>query len=222
MKCVQATRELQQAIDYNQLMTPDSDYQQTPPEHPTLSSMLLAQVQQMDSQGWDRLVRVFGPIIYRWCRTAGISNSDAPDVVQEVFAAVARGIPDFRRLKETGSFRCWLATITRNCIRNHFRKQTLEQAAGGTAWLTRLQQQEEPHESTTFTDNIRSPVLRRVLESVQTEFEVSTWDAFWMTVVDGCPAVEVADLTGLSAASVYQAKSRVLRRFRQRLAEESG
>ncbi|MEZ6080217.1 MAG: sigma factor [Pirellulaceae bacterium] len=74
--------------------------------------MLLAQVQQMDSQGWDRLVQIFGPIIYRWCRTAGIDNSDAPDIVQEVFASLVRGIPDFRRLKETGSFRCWLATIT--------------------------------------------------------------------------------------------------------------
>lgn len=183
--------------------------------------MLLVQVQQMDSQGWDRLVQVFGPIIYRWCRTAGIDNSDAPDVVQEVFTAVARGIPDFKRLKEVGSFRCWLATIARNCIRNHFRKQTLEQAAGGTAWLTRLQQQEDQHESSTFTDNIRSPKLRRVLDDVQAEFEVSTWDAFWMTVVDGCPTGEVADLTGMSPASVYQAKSRVLRRLRQRLAEDS-
>ncbi|MCC7334002.1 MAG: RNA polymerase sigma factor [Pirellulaceae bacterium] len=183
--------------------------------------MLLAQVQQMDSQGWDRLVQIFGPIIYRWCRTAGIDNSDAPDIVQEVFASLVRGIPDFRRLKEAGSFRCWLATITRNCIRDHFRKQTLEQATGGTAGLTRLQQQVELHESTTFTDNIRSPALRRVLDGVQAEFEVLTWDAFWMTVVDGCPALEVADLTGMSPASVYQAKSRVLRRLRQRLKVDS-
>ncbi len=213
--------EVYNELGYNLLMASDSSYQPTPPEHPTLSSMLLAQVQQMDSQGWDRLVQIFGPIIYRWCRTAGIDNSEAPDIVQEVFASLVRGIPDFRRLKETGSFRCWLATITRNCIRDHFRKQTLEQAAGGTAGLTRLQQQAELHESTTFTDNIRSPALRRVLDAVQAEFEVLTWDAFWMTVVDGCPPLEVADLTGMSPASVYQAKSRVLRRLRQRLKEDS-
>ena len=214
-------RALGQATDYNLLMASDSYDQPTPPEHPTLSSMLLAQVQQMDSQGWDRLVQIFGPIIYRWCRTAGIDNSDAPDIVQEVFASIVRGFPDFRRLKETGSFRCWLATITRNCIRDHFRKQTLEKAAGGTAGLTRLQKQVQLHESTTFTDHVRSPGLRQVLDEIQAEFEVFTWDAFWMTVVDGCPAKEVADLTGMSPASVYQAKSRVLRRLRQRLAEDS-
>ncbi len=183
--------------------------------------MLLAQVQKMDSQGWDRLVRIFGPIIYRWCRVAGIRSSDAPDVVQEVFACIARGIPDFKRLKEVGSFRCWLATITRNCIRNYFRKQDLEPAAGGTAWLTRLQQQPDKHESSTFTESIRSPKLREAVDAIQAEFELSTWDAFWMTVVDGCSTSEVASLSGMSPTSIYQAKSRVLRRLRQRLAEDS-
>ena len=38
-----------------------------------------------------------------------------------------------------------------------------------------------------------------------------------MTTVDGVPPAEVAERLKLNIASVYQAKSRVLRRFRQRM-----
>ena len=57
------------------------------------------------------------------------------------------------------------------------------------------------------------------MDSVEAEFEPKTWQAFWQTVVEGKSTADAADATGLSTASVYQAKSRVLRRLRARLAE---
>ncbi|TWU42153.1 Sigma-70, region 4 [Novipirellula artificiosorum] len=53
------------------------------------------------------------------------------------------------------------------------------------------------------------------------EFESSTWKAFWLITIEDKSAAEVAERTGLSRASVYQAKSRVLRRLRQRMEEVS-
>jgi RNA polymerase sigma-70 factor, ECF subfamily len=102
-----------------------------PPEHPTVSSLLLDGAKQMDPVAWSRLVSTFGPVVYRWCRSSGIRDSDAPDVVQEVFASVARGIGTFERQKEQGSFRSWLATITRNRVRDHFRRQSQRETAAG-------------------------------------------------------------------------------------------
>ena len=190
------------------------------PEHPTLSSMLLTNVQQMDPAGWSRLVKTFGPIVYRWCRTSGVSESDAPDLVQDVFASVARGIGSFQRKKSAGSFRSWLATITRNRVRDYFRRQAkVQQAEGGTAALNRLQQQPDGLESSICADSIDSPLVRGVLDSVRTEFEQVTWQAFWLTTVEGKQAADVAATVGISQASVYQAKSRVLRRLRERMSE---
>lgn len=40
-----------------------------------------------------------------------------------------------------------------------------------------------------------------------------------MTSIDGAKASDVASQLGISAATVYQSKSRVLRRLRQRIAE---
>lgn len=187
---------------------------------PTVSSVLLGEVQAMDPAAWSRLVETFGPIVYRWCRTSGVDPDDASDLVQDVFASVARGVADFQRQKPSGSFRGWLATITRNRVRDHFRRVARrEAAAGGTDAMQQLQQHAESLDSSICAESAHAPLVRRVLESVRGEFQPATWDAFWLATIDGRPTEEVAQATGLAPASVYQAKSRVLRRLRQRFEE---
>jgi len=189
-------------------------------EHPTASTALLHGVQKMDGAAWGRLVDTFGGIVYRWCRFSGLRPDDAADVVQEVFVSVARGIERFERQKPVGSFRSWLATITRNQVRDHFRRQAgREQARGGTGAIVALEQHAEQLDSTICPEGIGGAIARRVLESLRDEFEPKTWTAFWMTTVEGRTTADAAEATGLSAASVYQAKSRILRKLRARLAE---
>ena len=172
----------------------------------------------MDADAWHRLVSVFGPIVYRWCRSSSVPASDAADVVQEVFATVARGISDFERQKSEGSFRSWLATITRSRTTDYFRGATKQQAAaGGTDAMLAMQRHAEAVDSTITHANLQSTISRQVLAQARAEFEPSTWDAFWQTTIEGKSAGEVAQSTGLSRASVYQAKSRVLRNLRQRM-----
>lgn len=174
----------------------------------------------MEPEGWSRLVGTFGPIVYRWCRASGVRDAEAPDVVQDVFASVARGVGDFQRAKDHGSFRSWLATITRNKVRDHFRRRAKQQdAIGGTDAMLHLQQQAEVLDSTICPESVESPIVRRVLELVRAEFEESTWQAFWLTTIEGKSAAEASEVVGISVASVYQSKSRVLRRLRKNLAE---
>ena len=190
------------------------------PEHPTLSSGQLRGVRSMDPTAWSRLVTTFGPIVYRWCRTSGVQEADAPDIVQEVFASVARSIATFQREKAQGSFRSWLATITRNKVRDHFRLSAKSQhAEGGTEALIHLQQFAEELDSTICAESAEASIVRLVLGQVEAEFEPATWRAFWLTTIENRKAAEVAAELGMSSASVYQAKSRVLRRLRSRLAE---
>ncbi|QEG38319.1 RNA polymerase sigma factor [Roseimaritima ulvae] len=189
-------------------------------EHPTVSSMWLTGVQKMDADSWSRLVNTFGPIVYRWCRASGVSEADAADVVQEVFTAVARAVPQFQRDKPQGSFRAWLATITRNKVRDYFRRGRDRQAAvGGTEPLLQMQQLPDDLDSTITSENILSPLAHRILRQVRAEFEPHTWQAFWLTAVEERAAADVAQTLEISVASVYQAKSRVLRRLRQRMEE---
>ena len=174
----------------------------------------------MNPDSWSRLVTTFGPIVYRWCRAAGVAESDSPDVVQNVFAAVARGIGSFQRRKSRAAFgpgwrpsrETRSAIISANSPVERLRPEARKRGNCCRNSRTRWIQPSAP-------ENARCAINRRVLESVRNEFEATTWSAFWLTAVDGKSAAEASAEVGISIASVYQAKSRVLRRLRQKLAE---
>ena len=48
-----------------------------------------------------------------------------------------------------------------------------------------------------------------------------TWQAFWLTAVNGEPPAEVAERLQLRVGSVYAAKCRILNRIRERIQELS-
>jgi RNA polymerase sigma-70 factor (ECF subfamily) len=188
----------------------------------SVSSTLLERVKARRPEAWERLVDLLGPVVYRWCRQSGIGREDAADVVQEVFSSVAAHVGDFRRESPGDSFTAWLATITRNKIRDHFRRrQGRPEARGGTdAQLQFRQIPELPELSQQSNGTWAAGLLsRRALDLVRAEFENRTWEAFWRTTVDGqCPA-DVAQDLGLTLNAVYKAKSRVLRRLRRELGD---
>jgi RNA polymerase sigma-70 factor (ECF subfamily) len=188
------------------------------------SPSLLEQVQAQDAEAWQRLADLYGPLVYYWCRRFGLKPADASDVFQDVFSAVLTAIGGFRR-RDGGAFRGWLWTITRNKIRDHYRKLGAQgEAVGGTDACRRLGQvpDEEPDASDEGPDRDEiNGLLHRGLQLVRAEFEQRTWEAFWRVTVEGQSTSEVADDLGVSANAVRQAKSRVLRRLRAELGDLS-
>lgn len=190
----------------------------------SISTTLLEQVRAERPEAWERLVDIYSPLIYRWCRQAGVAEQDAGDLLQEVFSAVMRHLPRFRRTGPTDSFTAWLSIITRNEIRGFYRRRRgrAEARGGTTAYLAMSAIAEEPaiSEESIQADATAAMLLRqRVLEMIRVEFRESTWQAFLRTAVDRQTAAHVAEDLGISVAAVYMAKSRVLRRLRDALAE---
>lgn len=185
------------------------------------SSGLLERIKVQDQSAWERLVRLYSPLVYRWCRRGGVSAEDAADVGQEVFRAVARKVRDFRHDREGDSFRGWLRAITRSKVCDHLRGLSGgTTAAGGSDALTRLYQVPAPEEDSADAEcREETRVLyRRAVELIQAEFENATWQAFWR-VVDGQRPADVAAELGMTVNAVYTAKSRVLRRLREEFAD---
>lgn len=183
------------------------------------SRSLLDGVRQRDPDAWRRFVGLYGPIVYRWTQREGLREHDAADVVQDVFRAVAENIRRFEHRSASDSLRGWLWTITRNKIRDHYRRHQHEIAgSGGTDAQQRLQQvpglPEEPDES---PDGLAAELAHRALALMQSEFEASTWQAFWRTTVEGRSVADTARELKLTLAAVYKAKSRVLLKLRREL-----
>lgn len=190
-------------------------------EPSSISSTLLDQIRARRPEAWQRLVHLYGPVVYRWCRQLGVNRADAADVVQEVFAAVAAGADRFRRDKPEHSFGAWLRTVTRNKVCDHFRRRRgqLDAEGGTNAQRRMLDLPESVEESISMTSKLDpdAQFVRRALDVVRAEFEPRTWDAFWRIAVDGQTPGDVAAAMNLSMAAVYQSKSRVLRRLRREL-----
>jgi RNA polymerase sigma-70 factor, ECF subfamily len=194
-------------------------------EPASISSTLLDQIRTRRPEAWQRLVDLYGPVVYRWCRQLGVGRADAADVVQEVFAAVAGGAGRFRRETPEHSFGAWLRTITRSKVCDHFRRRHgLPDAEGGTAAQQRMLNVAESAEESLSLSASLTPDARfvhRALDVVRAEFEPRTWDAFWRIAIDGQSPAETAEAMKLSLAAVYQAKSRVLRRLRREMRDSS-
>jgi len=153
---------------------------------PGLTSLtLLQRVQARDQQAWGRLVHIYGPLVYHWCRVRHLADADAADVLQEVFQAVAVQVGGFRRDRSGASFRGWLWGITRHKIADHFRRlQQQPQAAGGSAALEQqllLPERLPPEEE----EPAAGLIAHRVLDLVRGDFEERTWQAFWRSAVEG-------------------------------------
>lgn len=192
----------------------------------SLHTSLLMELRAGRAGAWQRLTRLYAPTVYGWCRRANLSASDAADISQEVFLAVAGNLEKFRRDRAGDSFAGWLAVITRNKINDFFRRQAKSpQGVGGSTMQQRLAELPQDDSELGFsrdglssTSSENRSVLFRAAELVRAEFEPNSWQAFWRTAVDGLPASDVAAELGISANAVYKAKSRVLQRLRSELA----
>ena len=63
----------------------------------------------------------------------------------------------------------------------------------------------------------RRDVFRWAARQIRSEFHPSTWDAFWLTAVEDRGTADVARELNLSQGSVYAARSRVMRRLREKV-----
>src|SRR5581483_5856393 len=109
------------------------------PAFDATSPSLLDRARQNVPGAWERLVELYAPLVYHWCKRGGLSAEDGADVFQDVFRAVAEHLADFRRDRPGDTFRGWLRTITRNKIRDHYRRVAGQpRAAGGTDAQLRL------------------------------------------------------------------------------------
>lgn len=187
----------------------------------TTSLSLLGRVRAREQHAWRRMVRVYSPLVHRWCHNGfGLQFADIYDVAQDVFLSITRAIETFDRGDAKGSFRKWLKVIALNKVRDRLRRDGRQPVGlGGDAGQAQLDRVEialsqVPDESDE-DENIL--VLRLVLEEIRSEFRETTWSAFWLVAMDGCDTAEVAERLGITPHAVRQSCYRIRRRLREEL-----
>ena len=183
------------------------------------SLSLLDRARHHDEPSWQRLVTLYGPVVEHWCRRGGARPEDAADLAQEVFLAVSQGLERFER-RGPGSFRAWVRGITRHKLLDCYRQAERQAAAaGGSTALERLLDIPDPQTGPDEDADEMSGLYRRALDLIRGEFEERTWQAFWLTAIEGRSPANLAAELGMTPTAIRQAKSRVLRRLKQEVGD---
>jgi RNA polymerase sigma factor (sigma-70 family) len=182
---------------------------------PTTRLSLLLQLKNGANQAaWEEFVAVYSPVIYRFARGRGLQDADAQDLAQNVLSAVADGIQGFKPDKGRARFRTWLCRIASNQTITMFRRRKPDTARGGTTALAVLERQMRD-EATELELNYRREAFRMLARRARMEFEEATWQAFWMTAVEGISVEETARSLGRTVGSIYTARSRIIHRLQE-------
>jgi RNA polymerase sigma factor (sigma-70 family) len=188
-----------------------------PNEAPITRASLLIQIRDGTNQAaWQEFVDLYGPVIYGFARKRGLQDADAADLMQDVLRSVSSAIGRLDYDRKHGTFRGWLFTITRNKVFNFLSARRIRPMASGDSATNQLLA-EEPAAADgadTWELEYQRRLASLAMERVKSEFQNNTWQAFWLTAVEGLAAAEVAKRVGISPGAIYVAKSRVLARLK--------
>ena len=187
----------------------------------TRASLLIRVRDPADQAAWHEFVEIYRPIILRMARQKGMQTADADDVAQRVLVAVSKAVEQREHDPKRAKFRTWLNRVAHNAILNALTRGKPDRGSGDSAMLALLNQ----HASHIGPDSDllrlehRREVFRWAARQVRQEFQQSTWDAFWLTAVEGHTVEAVAEQLAKNRGSIYAARSRVIRRIQEKVNE---
>lgn len=186
-------------------------------DSPETRASLLVQIRDGSNHtAWQEFMRLYGPVVYGFARKRGLQDADAADLMQEVMRSVSSAIGRLDYDRKQGAFRGWLFTITRNKVFNFLSARRIRpQGSGDTSTNQMLASQADADEGEDLWEmEYQRRLAALAMERVKREFQENTWQAFWLTAVEGIAAAEAGQRVGMSPGAVYVAKSRVLARLK--------
>ena len=180
------------------------------------SVTLLGAVGSTDNQGaWNRFVKIYEPMLHRWLRFRGVPEHLIVDVVGDVFLKLVGHMPHFV-YDQCGTFRGWLRTVVENAAADvekrayrRYEKIVDFQNTEVSARCSIRLQDEEPLDEFVERMEFRLLLANSVVSRVMKRISSKTWQAFYLTEVEGNSCEDVAIKLKMKPGSVYVARFRV-------------
>lgn len=193
-----------------------------------------------DAEGWQEFYRVYGKLVRDFAIKAGLSDTEADEVVQETAIAVARHLPEFRYKPEVCRFKTWLLNQTswriKDQLRKRHRNERLQKGTAAdpdgllrdkdrTATIERVADPAAMDLDALFETEWRRNLIEAALETIKTKFSLKQIQIFDLHAQKEWPARDVAKSLGVTLANVYVTKHRIsaaLRKEMQRMERVPG
>ena len=165
---------------------------------------------------WTTFVDRYSPLILRHCRAGGLRQADAEEVRSRVLFKLIKALASIR-YDPTRTFRGYLRTVVHTVLIGYWNEQNLPGAKGSgcpeissrldsVAMPTSLDELGE-----TLEDDVTSRLrmIEAVVERVRCAVKPDTWQAYWLTAIEGQTAADAGTALGKSVGAIYMAKHRV-------------
>jgi len=177
------------------------------------------------SSAWSEFDLRYRPILVGFLRAIGANEVDASDVAQETMVEFLRAYRAGRYDRTRGRLRTWLISIGRMQLalaRRRAGRRHDHAAAPETLEALEADAASSPSNEDmveVWEHERRRVMLREAFGLLRSESSTGerTLEAFELLVFRGVPSAAVCEMLGMTAADVYQAKSRVTQRLRHHL-----
>src|SRR6266496_3339128 len=189
---------------------------------------LLSRLKESNAQeSWRQFFDTYWRLIHATALNAGLTDSEAQEVVQETVLTVVRKIKSFHYDPAVGSFKGWLLTIVRWRIADQFRKrqQQIQPFRGrrgtetqGTATVERVADPGAIDLDAVWEEEWQRTMFAAALARVKHQANARHYQIFDLHAVKQWPVQKVAQTLGVSAGQVRLAKHRITVLMRREVA----
>lgn len=176
-----------------------------------------------DRDSWRVFVDRYAPKIYAWCRAWKLQDADAQDVTQAVLTRLSVRMGRFV-YDPSKSFRGWLRTLAQHAWSDVMSDRKRHNAAVCNVDVHELLMALEARDDLArrLEEEFDREMLEEACRRVRTRVAHTTWEAYRLTAVEGQTGAEVAAKLGIKVATVFVAKSNVLKRLQEEVRSLGG
>lgn len=181
-----------------------------------------------DLDSWEEFYRIYGKLVRDFAMQAGLTATEAEEVVQETAIGTSRHLPQFRYDPKVCRFKTWLLNQARWRIKDQLKKRQTATAsdadaghcAGGssegnevdaqhTTTINRVPDPASIDLDALLEEGWRKSLFAAALDRVKGNFGIKQFQIFDLLVVQEWPASQVAKSLGVSLTNVYVTRHRI-------------
>jgi len=186
---------------------------------PTRHSLLSRLKDWSDQESWRVFFETYWKLIYNAAIKAGLTDSEAQDVVQETVISVMKTMPRFDYDPMKGSFKAWLLRLASWRVVDQFRRRqrgaedpdhTYNGESGEREAAEQLADMIGNSEfEAAWEEEWENNLLEAAIERVKKKVDPKQYQAFDLYVLKKWPVMKVARMLKMNPSLVYLTKHRV-------------
>ena len=181
----------------------------------TRSSVLKAVADTENEAAWSRLFDLYAGFVFSMARHKGLKPEDADDIVQVVFADLARNLPTFKYDREKGRFRSYLTGLVNWRVVDRLKASKRDAGLKANFWeKAKAAGGDDEFSEREWQAAAMEEALRRIKPDVRPEHY-----AAFVAMKEGQDTETVMRLYGFSRDNLYQIRTRLTAKLREAVAK---